>query len=236
MRSAGHVPVAPAALLRSPGAPGGGTAGSARAWRAPYRCRVCPAAARQSGGAGGGPRRPHGRAAGGRRGQEPPQAPREPAADAHQRHPGDHEDRARVHQAPPRHLRGERGPAPIRRPRPARTALPRPLLREGCCSGMRDLPQHPAGQSVRSQPRPGKAALSVRPTRHTQRGPSHSWPHLVTSQPVPQPLGACGHNLSLCRGIFHVLDSGQRCTRLYGPSGPSSIWAVTAVPWPSVGL
>lgn len=188
MRSAGHVPVAPAALLRSPGAPGGGTAGSARAWRAPYRCRVCPAAARQSGGAGGGPRRPRGRAAGGRRGQEPPQAPREPAADAHQRHPGDHEDRARVHQAPPRHLRGERGSAP--RPPPGFQTHPPPrphgpaqaaaqggmLLRDAAPPAAPSWPE-------RAEPAPAREGGPFSETHPTHT--ARSEPFLASSSDVP---------------------------------------------------
>lgn len=114
------VPGAPRPPLPSSPSPGSGN-------RAPLTCALCvTAAAGQPGGAGGGLQRHPGRGAGGGRGPGPPQAPREQAADADQRHPGDHGHRAGVHQAPPGHLRGERGglvaarAVPCGRPAPAR--------------------------------------------------------------------------------------------------------------------
>lgn len=72
----------------------------------PASC-VWPAASSQSGGAAGELQQlPWGGAGRGHQ-QSPPQAPREPAADADQCHPGDHEHRARVYQAPQGHLRGQ---------------------------------------------------------------------------------------------------------------------------------
>lgn len=68
---------------------------------------VWAAAASQSGRAVREVQRHPGWGAGGGTRHGPPPAPREQAADEGQRHPGDHEHRARVHQAPEGHLRGK---------------------------------------------------------------------------------------------------------------------------------